>query len=131
MEDTHDQSIRTYQDLHAWQKSRALCLGIYRATEAFPDHERYGLIAQLRRCSVSVPSNIAEGYGRESPQDFLRFLRTSRGSLYELETQVTLSVDLGYLTPESAQPLFDSITEIRQILSGLIKSVRKRINSDP
>ena len=79
--------IRTYRDLIVWQKSMALVTDVYRVTRVFPKNEQYGLTSQLRRCAVSIPSNIAEGYGRRASNDYLRFLSIANGSLFELQTQ--------------------------------------------
>lgn len=85
--------IRSHRDLIAWQKAVDLGLEVYRLTRSFPDAERFGLISQLRRAGVSVSSNIAEGYGRGTTADYLRFLRAARGSLYEIDTQLCSAFD--------------------------------------
>src|SRR5512141_1943536 len=89
--------VRSYRDLIAWQKAIALVTEIYRSTHHFPDHERFGLTSQLRRVAVSVPSNVAEGQGRQSTGEFKQFLGHARGSLLEVETQVFIAENLGYL----------------------------------
>ena len=86
--------IQSYKDLLVWQKSIALCIKIYALTEKFPREEIYGLVSQMRRCSVSIASNIAEGRGRGTRKDFIQFLRISLGSLSELETQIEISKKL-------------------------------------
>jgi four helix bundle protein len=96
-ENAPDNPIRSYRDLVAWQQARILVKATYVATKLFPKEETYGLTQQIRRAAVSVPSNIAEGYGRGSRKDYVRFLLTARGSLYELQTQLLLAQDLGYL----------------------------------
>ena len=96
---------------------------VYRVTMKFPDHEKYGITNQMRRASVSVPSNIAEGQGRGSPRDFRRFLALARGSLFELETQILLSEGLQYLPVEDAKPLYAQIEEVGKLLNGLMKSL--------
>jgi len=115
--------ITNYQDIIAWKKSMALAVKVYGATARFPKDELYGLIQQLRRAAVSVASNIAEGWGRGTTGDYLRFLRTSRGSLCEVETQIQLSLRLGYLDPVDEQELLDDTTECKKVLQGLIGSV--------
>jgi len=89
--------MHRYQDLKFWELSRTFCKDIYIATKSFPTDERFGLISQLRRASVSIPSNIAEGVSRNSNKDFKRFLRISLGSCYEIETQLLISFDLDFV----------------------------------
>ena len=115
--------IRHYRDLVAWQKTMALAKRVYGATELLPKSEDYGLKQQLRRAAVSVPSNIAEGYGRGSRRDYVNFLRTARGSLYELETQVLLAQSLDYLTRRQAESLLEDSAECSRVLNGLIGSL--------
>ena len=115
-----------YRDLVAWQKSMDLAERIYIATAKFPKEERYGLISQIRRASVSVPSNIAEGQGRRSSDDeFVRFLQIAMGSLAELETQIELAVRLSFLEKQQAIALRSSTDEVGRLLTGLIKSKRQ------
>lgn len=85
--------LKNYKELNVWQKSYALCLKIYGITTKFPNAERYGLTSQIRRSAVSIPSNIAEGYGRETTADYIRMLYISYGSVCELETQILLAGD--------------------------------------
>jgi four helix bundle protein len=120
-------SIRSYRDLSAWQRARQLALHVYRATQTFPNDERFGMTSQVRRSAVSVPSNIAEGYGRGRAADYARFLRIARGSLFELETQLMLSLDLGYLSPDSHEELQSLINECARPLSGLIRSIERSL----
>lgn len=118
-------SIRSHRDLHAWQRSYTLGLAIYRATSGFPAEERFGLTSQLRRCAVSIASNIAEGYGRGSRQDYLRFLRNARGSICELDTQLHFAHDLGYLDHQTGQQLSELIRATEMVLAGLIRSLER------
>jgi four helix bundle protein len=120
--------IRSHRDLIAWQKTVELTVDLYEVTIPFPDSEKYGLVSQLRRAAVSVPSNIAEGYGRGTTQDYIRFLRNARGSLYEIDTQVHLATRLGMLAPEPAQRLDVLVAECSRILAGLIRSLEDRMN---
>jgi four helix bundle protein len=113
-----------YRDLIAWQKAMTLVKDIYLATQVFSREETYGLKAQLRRAAVSVPSNIAEGQARYSRGEFYRFLNNARGSLAEVETQVTLAKDLGYLEAREADPLLDQASELGRILNGLIAATK-------
>lgn len=115
--------IRSYRDLVAWQEARALVKMVYLATKSFPKEETYGLSLQMRRASVSVPSNIAEGYGRGSRKDYVRFLQVARGSLYELQTQLFLAEDLGYLHPPASQALHEQTDRCSRLLHGLIRSL--------
>jgi four helix bundle protein len=112
----------SYKDLIAWQKSMALVRSVYLCTQRFPKEEIYGLAAQLRRAAVSVPSNIAEGQGRLSKREFRQFLGISRGSLLEVETQILIAADLGYISSEDAEGLEHQSQEVLRILNGLIAS---------
>ena len=99
-----------------------LAVEVYTATSRMPENERFGLTAQMRRAAVSIPSNIAEGYGRNSLSDYLRFLRVARGSLLELETQLLLSMKLGFLTNQ--HQLTNLLDETGRVLQGLISSLQ-------
>jgi len=112
-----------YQDLIAWQKAKAFATAIYCATESFPKTEIYGLTSQLRRAAVSVASNIAEGQGRLTKGEFCHFLGQARGSLLELETQMSIASDLNYLTENEFKRLQERSTEVRILLNGLIESM--------
>lgn len=116
--------IRSYRDLVVWQKSMALVTEVYRCTENFPRTETFGLVTQLRRAAVSIPSNIAEGQGRLSTGEFRQFLGHARGSLLELETQVLIAQDLGYLPAEQVDELLEHTAEMGRILNGLLASLR-------
>lgn len=102
---------------------------IYDATENFPSHEQFGLVSQLRRAAVSVPSNIAEGKAHYSNRDFVRFLRRSRGSLAEIETQVLIALQRKYLSEVAASKLAHHLDELGRILSGLINSLNEKGHS--
>ena len=119
--------VRSYRDLLAWQKSMDLMLLVYRASDAFPKHEVYGLTQQLRRCVVSVPSNIAEGSSRRSTQEFLRFLNIACGSLAEVETQLTAARMLGYIDDSLESKLLEQAGEVSRILHGLYQSLQARL----
>ncbi len=114
---------QSYRDLVAWQKAMVLARTTYSATEAFPRREIFGLASQMRRAAVSIPSNIAEGKARVSTRDFVRFLRTAKASLAELETQVILSAEVGYLARAVAEELLQLSDEVSRILAGLIASM--------
>ncbi|TVQ62721.1 MAG: four helix bundle protein [Phycisphaerales bacterium] len=115
--------MRSFEDLTAWQLSMACCVGVYKASESFPSDERFGLVSQVRRAAVSVPSNIAEGYGRGSRQDYARFLRVARGSMNEVETQLIIAVRLGYLSDEMYREVRNQYAEAGRVLAGLIRSI--------
>ncbi|MDR0868553.1 MAG: four helix bundle protein [Planctomycetota bacterium] len=117
--------VRDFRDLVVWQRAMDLSVDIYRATKRFPKEERYGLTSQMRRAAVSIPSNIAEGNGRNSGSDYLRFLAIANGSLAELKTQILLSERIGYLDPSGAEKLFASANEVGWILAGLVKALQK------
>jgi four helix bundle protein len=119
-----DGGIRSYEDLRVWQEGIALCETVYRLTQSFPDDERFGLTSQLRRASVSVPSNIAEGWGRGSRVDYIRFLRIARGSLYEVRTQLIISQRVGLVA--DVDPALRSADDLRRMLVGLIRSLEDR-----
>lgn len=118
------QSRSTFHDLRIWQEAMNLTEAIYRATADFPKHELYGLVSQMRRAAVSVPSNIAEGKGRHSDPDFVRFLFQARGSLLELRTQILIACRLQYLTEEKGQGLCDQADGIGRGLNALINRFR-------
>jgi four helix bundle protein len=118
--------LRKYQELIAWQKAIALVTDIYSTTSAFPPAEIYGLVSQLRRAAVSVPSNIAEGQGRATKGEFIQFLCHARGSLYEVETQVVISRNLGYISVAQQESILNSLSELGRILNGLITSLQSK-----
>ncbi len=109
-----------------WQKAYRLCLNIYRITRAFPKEERYELIPQIRRAAVSVPSNIAEGYDRKTTPEYIRSLYIAYGSNCELETQVLLSGDLGYIKKGEMEKVKRDIAEVERMLKALIKSLENK-----
>ena len=109
--------------------ARVLVKDVYDASHAFPQVEIYGLRQQLRRAAVSVPSNIAEGYGRGSLRDYIRFLQTARGSLYEVETQLILSQDLGYLDSEAVLAVMQRSSDCSRVLQGLISSLARKLDA--
>ena len=120
-----ESKIKTFRDLIVWQKAMQLVTEVYRLTKSFPANEVYGLTAQIRRCAVSVPSNIAEGYGRKATNDYVRFLRIGISSLYELQTQIDISLNLKYLCKSDFDILYESSREIERMLSSLIRKLEK------
>lgn len=118
--------LKNYKELKVWQKSYKLCLVIYGATKKFPKEERYGLTSQIRRAAVSIPSNIAEGYGRKTTLDYIRLLYISYGSLCELETQILLAGDLDLIEKGELGGLIQNIAEIERMLKSLIRSLENK-----
>jgi len=114
----------SYRDLIAWRKAMHLVREIYDATRLFPRDELYGLTSQLRRAAVSVPSNIAEGQARFSSKELAHFLSQARGSLVEIETQILIAQDLGYLSATKTRLLLQQAAELGRVRNGLIASVR-------
>ena len=118
--------IESFRDLIVWQKAMTLAKNIYGVTTSFPSEEQYGLVSQLRRCAVSIPSNIAEGYGRQSLPDYIRFLKIARGSLFELQTQLEISRDLLFLSNENFDQNISLTAEIAKMLNSLIHSLEAK-----
>ena len=116
---------KSYRDLIVWQKAMGLARQAYTLTAGLPKSEAYGLLAQVRRAAVSIPSNIAEGHGRLTDLQFRHFLGNARGSLCELQTQVELAADLGYLDKKKIQIVMDQRAEVGRLLNGLITSLRQ------
>jgi len=116
--------MQTYRELIVWQKAMSLVLKLYIETKSWPKEEVYGLTSQIRRSAVSVPSNIAEGYGRNSTGDYIRFLQIASGSLYEFQTQLEISVQLNYLSEEKYVEINSLSIEIEKMLSSLISKVK-------
>lgn len=114
-----------FRDLIVWQKSIELVTEVYRETSAFPREEIFALTSQIRRCAVSIPSNIAEGEGRKGAPEFARFLRIAQGSLAELQTQLIVSERLRYLQPRQLEALINKTDEVGKLLYGLIRSTDK------
>ena len=117
----------TYEDLIVWRRAMDLVLEVYRCTASFPKQEIYGLTSQMRRAAVSVPSNIAEGKGRFSRKELLQFLFHARGSLLELQTQITIGRELGFLPLVDWKKMSDLASEVGRLLNGLVN----RFQSDP
>ena len=118
--------LKNFKELIVWQKSYQLCLEVYRITTPFPKEEKYGLTSQIRRSVVSIPSNIAEGYGRKTTLDYIRMLYISYGSVCELETQVLLAGDLGLIEKSEMSTLKKEIAEIERMLKALITSLESK-----
>jgi len=110
---------QSYRDLIVWQKSIELAKQLYRLTAKFPNDEKFGLISQIRRAAVSVSSNIAEGQARNTTGEFIQFISHAEGSAAELDTQLYLSIELGFVTSMEAAPILALIDEIRRMLNSL------------
>lgn len=118
--------VRTFRDLLIWQKSMSLVTAIYKSTTSFPDSERFSLTSQIRRCAISVPSNIAEGFGRRSSGDYLRFLQIAFGSLFELQTQLEIAVNLNYLQKAEFDLLHEQSREVERMMSSFIQKLKAK-----
>jgi len=113
-----------HKDLSVWKESMVLVKQVYLLTETFPHEELFGLSSQMRRCAVSIPSNIAEGSGRNSSKEFIHFCYISQGSLAELETQLLIAAELKYI--ESSHSIFNQLITVRKLLAGFIKHLQTR-----
>ena len=123
-------SIRSYQDMEVWQVAMSLAEDVYGVVARFPKDEQFALSSQLRRAVVSVPSNIAEGFGRETTKDFLHFIAMARGSLFEVRTQIELARRIGYIVDTVS--VFDKVDRIAMMLNSLSAKLRRRIaTNDP
>ena len=117
---------RNYKDLIVWQKGIALAKVVYRLTQAFPSEEKFGIIAQMRRAAVSVPSNIAEGQARHTTREFIQFISHAEGSVAELDTQLILSIELNFCRDDGADSAFALIGELRRMLNVLRRKLSAR-----
>lgn len=112
--------IETYKDLLVWQKAMMLTTQVYKIIKKLPKEETYSLSSQIRRAVISIPSNIAEGYGRHTPKEYAHFLSIARGSSFELETQLLLCEQIHYLQSSDVQPFLDILSELTKMLNSLI-----------
>jgi len=117
--------MNNYRELNIWKKSRKLVKEIYLLTNLFPSNERFGLVDQLRRAAISIPSNIAEGTGRNTKPQTIHFMNISFGSLCEVETQIILSSDLNFITEPVSQKILTEIEEIKKMTWSFIKSIER------
>jgi four helix bundle protein len=118
--------IESYRDLKVWQAGRALVKQVYLLTKEMPPEEKYGLTSQMRRAAVSIPSNIAEGWARHYPAEFIQFLRTANGSLAELETQLILTVDLEFLPAPTVESTLEDCHSLGRQILALERSINRR-----
>jgi four helix bundle protein len=116
--------ITSYRDLFVYQKSFELCIKVYKCTEGFPKSELYGLTGQMRRAAVSIPSNIAEGHQRRGRKEFLQFLSVARGSCAELETQISISITLGYISDEKGNALLNEAYNVSGLIYKTMQSLK-------
>lgn len=120
--------MRNYRDIQVWQRSHQITLDIYNLTSGFPSSELYALTSQMKRSAYSIPMNIAEGCGKSSEADFVRFLEIASGSASELDYQLILARDLKYMDQNEYEKIKNELTEIRKMLTAFIKQVRNRNN---
>ncbi len=116
---------KNYKNLDVWKEARKLVSLVYLLTKEFPEDEKFGLTSQIKRASISVPSNIAEGMGRNSNKETRQFFFIAKGSLYEIETQLYLAIDLGFITEKTAEQTFTQLTSVRKLIIGFIKYLDK------
>lgn len=116
-----------YKNLIVWQKSIRLVKILYQLTANFPGEEKFGLISQIRRAAVSIPSNIAEGQARRTTADYIRFVSIAEGSLAEVETQLIIAIDLGFCAESETQEIFGLLTEVRKMLNALRRSLSTKL----
>ena len=120
----------SFRDLMVWQRSMDLAIDVYRATESLPKAEMYGLVSQMRRAAVSVPSNIAEGHGRQTPRQRYKFLEDALGSICELDTQIEIATRLNFLGP-GATPLSKTANGLARGIEALMRHIAKQIREEP
>jgi four helix bundle protein len=118
--------MRPHEKLDVWKKSIGMVTAVYEATKTFPSDERFGLVSQIRRAGVSIPANIAEGAARQSDKEFCQFLSIAQGSASELETELLIAKNLGYLSSADYERIYEEINVIARMMVGLAKSVRCR-----
>ncbi|MCT4644394.1 MAG: four helix bundle protein [Carboxylicivirga sp.] len=116
--------MNSFRELKVWQKSMDLCVEVYDMIKGFPKIEDYALSSQIRRCSVSIPSNIAEGFGRNHSKDFARFLQIAQGSVYECQTQLEIAYRVNYIDDDAFNNLDAKYTEVAKMLSSLIRKIQ-------
>jgi four helix bundle protein len=119
-------TIGSYKDLIVWQKGIVLAKEVYRLTLTFPSAEKFGLVAQMRRAAVSIPSNIAEGQARHTTGEFIQFISHAEGSVAELDTQLIISTELKFCNSATAAPAFELISELRRMLNALRRQLATR-----
>lgn len=124
-----DNKIKSFTDLNAWKEGHKLVLMIYKITENFPDIEKFGLVSQMRRCTVSITSNIAEGFSRKNSKEKIQFYFISLGSITELQNQLLISRDLKFIKEKDFQESGKQTTTVQKIINGLIKFIKNTHNT--
>jgi four helix bundle protein len=119
--------MKTFRDLLIWQKAMALVTHTYTVTANFPKDEQFGLTSQIRRCSISIPSNVAEGFGRGTNKDYYRFLTISIGSLFEFQTQIEIAHNLKYISQTEFNTIFENSRELERMLSSFMNKVKETL----
>jgi len=119
--------MHNFKELIVWQKSRVLVKDVYKLTKKFPADEKFGLTQQIRRAVVSIPSNIAEGSGRETNADFIRFINIANGSAFEVETQLYLALDLEYISKSELEEIIIKLLDVERLIYNLKKSLSKNV----
>ncbi|UPT65366.1 MAG: four helix bundle protein [Sphingobacteriales bacterium JAD_PAG50586_3] len=122
---SYGKNLHDHKELIAWQKSIILVEEVYKMTQSFPKEEMFGIISQMRRCAISIPSNIAEGHSRNSTGEFKQFLGIAKGSSAELETQLIIANNLGFIKDEKLKEVNDLLVDVRKLISGLLRSLNK------
>ena len=119
--------MKTFRDLLIWQKAMTLVTKCYSISGNFPKEEQFGLTSQIRRCSISIPSNIAEGFGRNTNKDYHRFLTIALGSLFEFQTQIEIAYNLNYISEDAFKQLYENSRELERMLSSFISKVNETL----
>jgi four helix bundle protein len=119
--------VKTFRDLLIWQKAMTLVTNCYAISADFPNEEQFGLTSQIRRCSISIPSNISEGFGRGTNKDYYRFLTISLGSLFEFQTQVEIAYNLNYITLENFNTLYEDSRELERMLTSFMNKIKQTL----
>lgn len=119
--------MKTFRDLLIWQKAMTLVTNCYSISSSFPKEEMFGLTSQIRRCSISIPSNISEGYGRGTNKDYHRFLTISLGSLFEFQTQLEIAYNLQYTSVDNFKKLYEDTRELERMLSSFINKIKETL----
>lgn len=119
--------MKTFRDLQVWQKAMVLVTNSYSISSNFPIEEQFSLTSQIRRCSISIPSNIAEGYGRDTNKDYIRFLTIALGSLFEFQTQIEIAFNLKYISEENFVKLYEDSRELERMLSSFIRKIKETL----
>lgn len=120
--------MKTFRDLIIWQKAMTLVTNCYKSTNSFPKEEQFGLTSQLKRCSISIPSNIAEGFGRGTNKEYYRFLNIAMGSLFEFQTQIEIAYNLEYISQADFNSIYEDSREVERMLSSFMNKIKSTLN---